>query len=70
MVLGCSPWEVFLEEVGFELGFTESMPFDLAKMGRSSNDILDRTNAHEKAQNQKMQNLKELPGWGTSPGRE
>ena len=51
MVLGCSPWEVFLEEVGFELGFTGSMPFDLAKMGRSS----------------KMQNLKELPGVGNFP---
>ena len=66
-VLGCSTWEVFLEEVDFELGFTGSMPFDLAKMGRSSNDILDRTNAHEKAQNQKMQNLKELPGVGNFP---
>lgn len=35
--------------------------------GRSSNDILGRTNARAKAQNQKMQNLKELPGVGNFP---
>lgn len=59
--------EVFLEEVDFELDFTGAMPFDLAKMGRGSNDILDRTNALAKAQNQKMQNLKELLGVGNFP---
>lgn len=54
----------------FELDFTGAMPFDLAKMGRGSNDILDRTNALAKAQNQKMQNLKNFPWKGIATPTE
>lgn len=47
MALGCSTWEVFLEEVSTELGLTGSTPFDDAKMGRRPHGTLSRRNECE-----------------------
>lgn len=45
--MGCSTWEVFLEEVSTELGLTGSTPFDDAKMGRRPHGTLSRRNECE-----------------------